>query len=119
MNKHLSVMKNKQYAILIFAMLTMVISSCEKFLDVNQNENDPVVVPESVLLPNAQKVLADGLNQGDGFSNGLSVYTHQMTTREEPDQYGITGTDFYLDQGWNLLFNNSLPDLDVIITQGP
>lgn len=111
-------MKNKQYAILIFAMLTLAISGCKKFLDVNQNENDPVSVPESVLLPNAQKILADGLNQGDGFSNGLSVYTHQMTTREEPDQYGITGTDFYLSQGWDFLFNNSLPDLDVIIAQG-
>lgn len=111
-------MKNKQYAILMLAVFVMAISGCKKFLDVNQNENDPVAVPVSILLPNAEKVLADGLNQGDGFSNGLSVYTHQMSTREDPDQYGLTGTDFYLDQGWDFLFNNALPDLDVIISQG-
>ena len=31
--------------------------------------------------------------QNGGLSEILAVYTHQMSTREGPDKYGITGAD--------------------------
>ncbi len=111
-------MNRTKYISLLVAIGVMAISGCKKYLDVNQNVNDPVSVPVSVLLPNAEKSLADALNQGTGLSNGLAVYTHQMTTREDPDQYGIAGSDYYTGQAWDLLYNNCLSDLDVIINQG-
>jgi hypothetical protein len=110
--------RRTKFSILLFAACLLAVSGCKKFLDVNQNVNDPLSVPISILLPNAEKVLGDALNVGSGISNGLAVYAHQMSTRENPDQYGITGTDFYLNQGWDLLYNNCIADLDVIISQG-
>ncbi|MCH5596682.1 SusD/RagB family nutrient-binding outer membrane lipoprotein [Niabella ginsengisoli] len=109
----------KKYSILtILIFVALVFTGCKKYLDVNKNENDPTEVPLSTLLPAAQVSLANSLAMGYGFSNILAVYTHQMTTRESPDQYGILPSEFYLNQGWAEIYENALADLDVIISQG-
>lgn len=109
----------KKYSLLIvLTIFTLAFSGCKKYLDVNKNENDPTSVPLSTLLPAAQVSLGNSVAMGFGFSNILAVYTHQMTTREEPDQYGILPTEFYLNQGWGEIYENALADLDVIIAQG-
>jgi hypothetical protein len=52
----------------------------------------------------------------NGLSGVLAVYTHQMSTREEPNQYGAKGSR--VDAAWDIIFQQILPDLDVIIKQG-
>ncbi len=118
----------KRYILLFtFGISTFAINSCKKYLDVNRNENDPTTVPLKTLLPTVQVSLGNSLSLGFGFSNFLAVYTHQMTTREDPDQHGLQPGDFYLAKGWNALYSKSdrndktdgsvLNNLDIMIAK--
>ena len=116
--------KNKKIIFLLITGLLILGTSCKKYLDVNENLNDPLTVPTGTLLTNAELNLGIGLSFGGGeFTNGnttlsgfLAVYMHQMTTREEADQYALKGSD--VDVAWDQLFQQMLPDIDVIIKQG-
>ena len=127
-------MKKYLFIILSFSFLTLNIS-CRKFLDVNQNVNDPIDVPISTLLTSSQKgigaVLATGGNQYGGLSQVLAVNMHQMTTREEEDKYETDGTNFWIRNAWvgayggniqqtpdEKLVPSVLNNLDVIIQKG-
>ena len=87
--------RNKiKYLLLIISGL-MVFVSCKKQLDVNNNPNNPVNVPLKTLLTNAQAALGSSLAMGTGLSQDLAVYTHQMSTREEANDYAVTGGEFF------------------------
>lgn len=109
-------MKNKLLYILPVALLMMV--SCKKQLDINVDPNNPVELSESRLLPAVQYNLGRSLAIGGGLSNILQVYTHQMTTRENADQYGVTGSDFYIQEAWNGLYQDVLTNTNFIIKNG-
>jgi len=102
----------------VFAALLLVsATSCKKYLDVNQNLNDPIKIPVSTLLVAAELGLGTNLGYNGGLSDGLSVYMHQQSTREEPDQYGMNGNDGIITGSWAGL-HYAIADLDVIIRQG-
>ncbi|MBX3254953.1 MAG: SusD/RagB family nutrient-binding outer membrane lipoprotein [Chitinophagaceae bacterium] len=92
-----------------------LISSCKKQLDVNTDPNRPVDVPLSTLLVTAQVGLGNSLAIGTGLSQDLAVYTHQMSTREDANEYGVTGTEFFLTQSWPRLYRTTIANLDQII----
>jgi hypothetical protein len=104
-------MTRKLKYIVPFALI-MTVSCTKEFLDVNTDPNQPSIIEVSKLLPTAQKGLGDALAIGGGDNGGLSqvlsVYTHQVTTREEPDQYGATGNEFYLGTAWPKLYAATL-----------
>jgi hypothetical protein len=94
-------------------IVLLFLVSCKKdFLDINTSPNDPSTVKASLLLTGAERSLGDALAIGNGENGGLSqilsVYTHQLSTREEADQYGATGNEFYLGQAWPKLYAVSL-----------
>ncbi|MBD0367539.1 MAG: SusD/RagB family nutrient-binding outer membrane lipoprotein [Flavisolibacter sp.] len=98
--------------IYLLPFTVLLLASCKKFLDVNTDPNNPTTIEVSKILPLAQRSLGDGLAIGEdngGLSQILAVYTHQMTTREEPDQYGATGNEFYLQLAWSKIFGTSPP----------
>lgn len=100
------------YMIPVLAMV--LVASCRKeSLDINTDPNNPTVVSVAQLLPTAQRNLGDALAIGGGNNGGLSqllaVYTHQLSTREEADQYGVTGTDFFMGLAWPKLYAAVLP----------
>lgn len=105
-----------------------VLTSCSKQLDINVDPNNPTSLPESRLLPRIQRYLGyslsiggqtvDGSQQVGGLSEILAVYTHQLTTRENPDQYGATGGSYYLQGSWNGLYKDVLTNLKIIIEEG-
>jgi hypothetical protein len=109
-----------KYKSVIFLVLCIaILGSCKKTLDINNNPNDPTTISVSRLLPTAERNIGDGLAIGSGNNGGLSeilaVYTHQMTTREEQDQYGATGNEFFLGLAWPALYQNALSNLEQII----
>ena len=111
----------KQIIYLLTAGLFFLGTGCKKYLDVNENVNDPVAVPTGTLLTTAEGNLGISLSfetpgANLGLSGALAVYTHQMSTRETANQYGVKGSD--VDAAWDQLFQQTLPDLDVIIKQG-
>lgn len=99
--------------ILITAPLLLISTSCEKFLDVNQNLNDPTSVPVSTLLTSSERAIGGGFCLGTTIGNTLAMYTHQLTGRIAGDRYGLTGNGI----GWNPIYQ-AAANLDVIIEQG-
>jgi len=99
---------------LIPVAMILVLSSCKKdFLDINTDPNNPVDAPIDLLLPTAQRTLGDALSMGGGDNGGLSqileVYVHRITTREEADQYGAQGNEFYTSLAWPKFYSSSPP----------
>ena len=107
-------------ACLLIVVLLFAVTGCKKYLDVNKNLNDPTRVPVSILLTGAQLQMGHALSTSNsvssGLSEGLGTYMHQMTTREEADNYDIKSNDGVVETGWSKL-HASLTDLDVIIKQ--
>jgi hypothetical protein len=95
---------------ILIPLVGLLAVSCKKFLDVNTDPNNPVTVEVSKLLPTTQRTLGDALSmdeQNGGLSEILAVYTHQMSTREEADKYGITGVDVNIQTAWSKLFSST------------
>lgn len=110
--------------IFLLTALLLIFNSCKKdFLDINTDPINPTQVEISTLLPRAEQYVAFtmGFSRGDvevGLSEILSVYTHQVVVREDPDQYGGSGSEFNLSGAWDSFYSNALPDLEAIINQG-
>jgi len=95
---------------LLIPLVGLLAVSCKKFLDINTDPNNPTTIEVSKLLPTTQRTLGDALSmdeQNGGLSEVLAVYTHQMSTRESPDKYGITGADVNLQTCWSKLFSST------------
>jgi hypothetical protein len=102
---------------IVVAAFIVAGTGCKKYLDVNKNLNDPTKVPVAILLTSAERQIGLGLGYNGGLSDGLSVYMHQQSTREEPDQYNMKGNDGIIEGSWSTLYS-AVADLDVIISQG-
>ena len=91
-------------------LVALLAVSCKKFLDVNTDPNNPTTIEVSKLLPTTQRTLGDALSmdeQNGGIGEILAVYAHQMTTRESPDKYGITGVDVNIQTAWSKMFSST------------
>src|SRR5688572_24808208 len=88
------------------------ITGCKKFLDVNQNLNDPTSVPLSTLLTGAERNIGGSFALGTTIGNGLGVYTHQLMQYGSFNRYGINGSA--LTGTWDGLYR-ALTNVDVII----
>ncbi|MBA3674143.1 MAG: SusD/RagB family nutrient-binding outer membrane lipoprotein [Chitinophagaceae bacterium] len=108
--------RNKIFLYVLTSMILVIGPGCKKYLDVNQNLNDPTVVPVSTLLTGSELAIGNNLSLG-GLSSGLSVYMHQKTTRGAADQYGMTGDNGAIENPWYGLYG-ALKNLNVIISQG-
>ncbi|MBC9931360.1 SusD/RagB family nutrient-binding outer membrane lipoprotein [Chitinophaga qingshengii] len=91
----------------IILIALVVVTGCTKgFLDINKDPNNPAKGSLPLLLTGAEQ----GLSYDLGFTNAargalgltevLSVYTHQIVVREDPDQYGSTGIDVNINGAW-------------------
>lgn len=94
--------------------MILVFSSCKKeFLNINTDPNNPTDAPIDLLLPTAERTLGDALSMGGGNNGGLSqileIYVHRVTTREEADQYGALGNEFYTSLAWPKFYSSSPP----------
>ena len=103
---------------LVPAVMIFAASCTKRFLDINTDPNNPTRLENSKLLPLIERNLGDGLAMGGstgGLSQILSVYTHQQSTREEPDQYGARGSNFYISVAWPTLYENVLANAEQVI----
>lgn len=107
-------MISKLKYIIPVAVVILGLSACKKdYLNINTDPNNPVEAPVPLLLTGAEKSLGDALAMGGGDNGGLSqileVYVHRITTREEADQYGATGNEFFLGLAWPKLYSSTPP----------
>jgi hypothetical protein len=104
---------------IIFVVLSVIlIAGCTKdYLEINKDPNNPTVAPNKLLLPGIQVELGRWLSMGDGLGSIATVYSHQGTTREHWNDYGVLGTSFYNQQNWFRLYR-MLSNVELLINQG-
>lgn len=107
----------KHYKILL-AILILMAGCTKDFLDINDDPNYPTKAPLSQLLTKVQVDLAESMSIRYGFSNFAAVYMHQVTMREDPDQYGVNGTSYYTNNQWDAIYTGPLQDIELMIKNG-
>jgi hypothetical protein len=110
-------MKNKIYnsVLILFFLSASLMISCDDYLDVNTDTDNPTVAPLNQLLTNVQLGIsntADILLMG----SNLNVYMHQFTQREEADQYGVQASSIRVQNEWNNTYL-TLTDIETLINQ--
>jgi hypothetical protein len=114
-------MNMEKYIKLLLALLIMLAGCTKNFLDINTDPNNPSKASLGLLLTHVEKDIADGLGSNPNYINGLScitsVYMHQVTLRDDPDQYGITGSSEWSRAPWDALYSGPLQDLELMISQ--
>ena len=98
----------------IIIAMVLVLSSCDGWLDVNTDPNNPSEITENKMIPN----IAGGISfyLGNGYMDLgyiTSVYVHQLSSRESIDQYGIRGSD--VDIPWSNLYADTYKEILTLI----
>lgn len=109
--------RNKKILYILTAGLFLFGTGCKKYLDVNQNLNNPTSVPVSLLLTSSERTIGNAMAMGSGLSAGLHVYMHQGSVRGGADSYGIKGDGGTVEGPW-YAFYTAISNLNVIISQG-
>ncbi len=114
-------MKNyfKYIKIPLLALVLLLAGSCNDYLDINDDPNNPTAVPLSQILPFAQATTAGALGLGTaGLSDILEVWTHHLVQRSNHDDYATDGDDFNLTTPWDKIYAVVLTDLREVIRIG-
>ena len=104
--------------LMMFATLsTLSFYSCKKFLDVNENPNNPVSASPQLLLPAAEAAIGQLVgNNFQIYGNFWAQYWTQSPSSAQYrtiDQYRVTNTNF--DRPWSNVYRSSLENLQLII----
>jgi hypothetical protein len=101
----------KRLSYIFLGMLALTVGCTKGFLDINTDPNNPVKASLNLLLPSSEQ----GLSYVMGFTNDargargltevLSVYMHQVTVREDQDQYGASGSEFNINNAWSNFYS--------------
>jgi len=100
--------------ILIAAIATMLFS-CDKFVDVNQNPNNPLDVPPATLLPTTTVGMAFANSNELGRATSVLVQYNAGAANQvlQEDRFDL---DNLLDNQWNgEIYGNTLNDLQILI----
>lgn len=99
-----------------FAALLLAISvaagGCSKFVDINDDPNNPTVPTLALLLPATQLSLAGNFN---GVNGGASTVSQHFGSGNL-NRWNQTGTTF--QSAWSGFYTETLPDLETIIRVG-
>lgn len=106
--------KYSTYFILLLTILPLV--SCNDFLDVDKDEDNPTSLALKLVLPKIQVEIRQ-LGAANFYTGEiLSVYVHQLVSRSEQDQYGAQADNTTIRSDWNNIYL-SLTDLESLINQ--
>jgi hypothetical protein len=94
--------RNKKLLYILATGLLLIGTGCKKYLDVNQNVNNPTSVSVSTLLTTAELNVGNAMSGSSsvgGLAQDLAIYMHQSTGRTSADEYGLVGSDLIIKQG--------------------
>ena len=107
----------KKYSIYFLSTLMLVSFGCSNYLDVDTDTDSPVVAPLDLLLTGIIYNNVAPLTDFNFWSGDiLQVYTHQLTAREEQDQYGAKADNVLVNNDWNNVYLG-LTDIETLISQ--
>lgn len=110
----LNIKNNSSKIVLLFSSILFL--SCSDYLDVNADKDNPTVAPLNYLLTGIQVDLNETTNFLNQSGSILQVYTHQMTVREEQDQYGTKVNNPAVQNDWLNLYL-TLSNIETLINQ--
>ena len=109
--------KTIRYSLLLAAG-TLVFAGCKKFLNINHDPNNPLSVPETVMLPAAEITI--GTNITGGYAGTTTNYLTQQLSLNQPlpneENYFIQGTA--TNNTWTFfLYPNIMQNVKNMITE--
>lgn len=104
--------KNKVYLFFAFSLLLLG-SSCKKFVDINNDPNNPTTAQLNLLLPSTQVSMVANMYQ---VNSGTSTFVQHTIFSSNLSRFQQTGTSF--DDSWNGFYSQTLNDIETIITNG-
>jgi hypothetical protein len=105
-------MKRTNYTGWVLGLLMLLGSSCDSFIDINQDPNNPTTPQLNLLLPATQLSLAGNFN---GINRGASnVVQHRASG--SLNRWDQSGTTF--ESTWLGYYTQAIPDLETIIAAG-
>lgn len=101
----------------IIIVTSLVLTSCSDWLDINKNPKAPTELELGKILPGVYFDIADDLGIGyNTLGYVAAVYSHQLTTREHYDQYGVLGSSYAITTYWSDLYVGPMQELETLIT---
>lgn len=108
-------MKNK----IIISVFVLALVSCNDFLDINTDPNNPTNAQLNSLLPYVEAAVFGSFGIGTaGISESIEVYSHHTVQRGDQDDYNVQANEFSLGECWDKMYTVALPDIHQIIKQG-
>jgi hypothetical protein len=112
----IKIFKHKIKAILSVGLVVASATSCDTFLDINTDPNNPLTARLSQVLPTAETVIFEALGNGSGGMSDLtSQLVHQTVQRNASNFYFIAGNEFSISNAWPNLYSGALKDLEEMI----
>jgi hypothetical protein len=112
-------MRNKKVFQLLLAGFLLIVAGCgkSKFLDVNNDPNNPTDVPPKVLLPTAQ--IGTAFVNGNELGRVASlIVQHNAGTANQALGFDIYNLDGNFDNAWNFeIYSNVVSDLRTLIAK--
>jgi len=103
--------------LILLLLSTVGIAGCKKFLDINENPNNPDTATPSLLLPTVEAAIGQLVgNRFQIYGNIWAQYWTQNTTSSQYrslEQYSVTNTAF--DTDWLITYRNALQNAQLII----
>lgn len=108
---------NPKKLLLLFLVGTVGLTGCKKFLDINENPNNPDTATPTLLLPTVQAAVGQVVGNGfQVYGNFYAQYWTQNPTSSQyksTDQYNVGNASF--DRPWLTLYRTALINSQLII----
>lgn len=102
----------KKIYICIISVMLLSVTGCKKFIDVNHNDNQPLIVSEGLILAPAELAISSNLYAGSGAATIVQEYM-QVAALNQPSPnagtYLMYNTD--MDGDWSNLYTTCLNNL--------
>jgi hypothetical protein len=109
MKKHI---KNINKSLLALFIVTISVTGCNDFLDINTDPNNPLDSPLRTVLPTVETVIFEALGNGSGGMSDLtSQFVHQTVQRGPSNFYFFAGNEFNISNAWPNLYAGALMDI--------
>ena len=113
--KNLKIKRFIKHIMLVFFVSTFFYS-CDEYLDVDTDKDNPTSAPLNQLLPTIEIAVSSMGDHRLYSGDILGVYTHQFLSRSEQDQYGGTAGNVLMNNEWDNLYL-TLTDIQTLINQ--
>jgi hypothetical protein len=110
--------KNIYKSVLALFVVTISVTGCGDFLDINKDPNNPLDSPNKQVLPVVETVVFEALGNGSGGMSDLtSQFVHQTVQRGPSNFYFFQGNEFNISSAWPNLYAGALMDIKQIIAK--